>query len=84
MPHQVQCLHHQDQHPLTRTEGLHVARGALGQTVGVRQFLIFILVLIGINVVLALFGSPMRISIIGSIVLTLIVGGIMGATNRRR
>ena len=35
----------------------------LGQTVPVRQFLIFILVLIGINVVLALFGSPMRISI---------------------
>ena len=57
--------------------------GALGQTVLVRQFLIFILVLVGINVVLALFGSPLRISIIGSIVLTLIVGGIMGATSRR-
>ena len=36
-----------------------------------------------INVVLALFGSPLRISIIGSIVLSLIVGGIMGATSRR-
>ena len=39
--------------------------------------------LIGINVVLALFRSPLRISTIGSIVLTLIVGGIMGATSRR-
>ena len=60
------------------------AGGALGQTVLMRQFLIFILVLVGINVVLALLGSPLRISIIGSIVLTLIVGGIMGATSRRR
>ena len=56
---------------------------AQGQTVRMRQFLIFILVLVGINVVLALFGSPLRISIIGSIVLSLIVGGIMGATSRR-
>lgn len=47
------------------------------------QFVIFIGVLIAINVVLALFGSPMRISIIGSIVLTVVVGGIMGATARR-
>lgn len=66
------------------SEGSSGTGGALGQTVLVRQFLIFILVLVGINVVLALFGSPLRISIIGSIVLTLIVGGIMGATNRRR
>ena len=57
---------------------------ALGQTVLVRQFLIFILVLVGINVVLALVGSPMRISIIGSIVLSVVVGGIMRATSRPR
>lgn len=48
-----------------------------------KQFLIFVLVLIGINVVLWAIGSPMRISIIGSIVLSFIVGGIMAATNRR-
>ena len=47
------------------------------------NFLVFILVLVGINVVLAIFGSPMRISIIGSIVLTIVVGGIMAAMNRR-
>ena len=40
--------------------------------------------LVGIDVVLVLFGSPLRISIVGSIVLTLMVGGIMGATSRRR
>ena len=48
-----------------------------------KQFLIFILVLIGINIVLWAVGSGLRISIIGSIVLSLIVGGIMAATNRR-
>jgi hypothetical protein len=53
------------------------------QDVGVKQLLIFILVLVAINVVLWLVGSPLRISIIGSIVLTLLVGGIMAATNRR-
>jgi hypothetical protein len=47
------------------------------------QFLIFVGVLILINVVLALIGSPLRISIIGSIVLSVIVGGIMAMTNRR-
>jgi uncharacterized membrane protein YhaH (DUF805 family) len=62
---------------------MSLAGWAQGQTVRMRQFLIFILVLVGINVVLALFGSPLRISIIGSIVLSLIVGGIMGATSRR-
>jgi putative effector of murein hydrolase LrgA (UPF0299 family) len=46
------------------------------------QFVIFILVLIGINVVAQLLGLNIRISIIGSIVLTLIVGLIMGATRR--
>ena len=55
-----------------------------GHNGAVKQFLIFLLVLIGINVVLALVGSPLRISIIGSIVLSLIVGGIMTATNRSR
>ncbi len=49
----------------------------------VRQFLVFILVLVAINVVLYVVGSPLRISIIGSIVLSLVVGGIMAATNRR-
>jgi hypothetical protein len=48
-----------------------------------RQFLVFLLVLVAINVVLYVIGSPMRISIIGSIVLSLVVGGIMGAANRR-
>lgn len=47
------------------------------------QFAVFLLVLIGINVVLAIIGSPMRISIIGSIVLSLLVGGAMTAMNRR-
>ena len=49
-----------------------------------KQFLVFLLVLVGINVVLWLIGSPLRISIIGSIVLTLVVGGVMAMTNRRR
>ena len=47
------------------------------------QFAVFVLILIGINVVLAIVGSPMRISIIGSIVLSLLVGGAMTAMNRR-
>ena len=34
-------------------------------------------------VVLWLVGSPLRISIIGTIVLSVVVGGIMAATNRR-
>ncbi len=46
------------------------------------QFAVFVLVLVGINVVLAVIGSPMRISIIGSIVLSLLVGGAMTAMNR--
>ena len=46
------------------------------------QFGIFVLVLILINVVLAIFGSGLRISIIGSIVLTFFVGGAMSLTNR--
>lgn len=47
-------------------------------------FLSFVLVLILVNVVLWVLGSPMRISIIGSIVLSIVVGGVMGAVNRQR
>lgn len=47
------------------------------------RFLSFVLVLILVNVVLWVLGSPMRISIIGSIVLSIVVGGVMGAVNRR-
>jgi hypothetical protein len=47
------------------------------------QFAVFILILIVINIVLAIVGSPMRISIIGSIVLSIVVGGVMTAMNRR-
>ena len=47
------------------------------------QFAVFILVLLLINVVAQVLGLNFRISIIGSIVLTVIVGGIMGAVNRR-
>lgn len=43
---------------------------------------VFVLVLIGLNVLFAVLGWQLRISIIGSIVLTLIVGGIMTAANR--
>ena len=47
------------------------------------QLAVFVLVLIGINIVFAILGIQMRISIIGSIVLTLVVGGIMAGSNRR-
>ncbi|MGI9624132.1 MAG: hypothetical protein ACR2PK_14955 [Acidimicrobiales bacterium] len=47
-----------------------------------KQLLTFILLLVVINVVLWIVGSPLRISIIGSIVLSLIVGVAMKATNR--
>lgn len=47
------------------------------------QFFAFILVLVVINIVLAVVGSPMRISIIGSVVLSVVVGGVMTAMNRR-
>ena len=47
------------------------------------QFVVFILVLVVINVVAQLLGLQLRISIIGSIVLTLVVGGVMAMTNRR-
>ncbi|MDH3705343.1 MAG: hypothetical protein OES57_04715 [Acidimicrobiia bacterium] len=43
---------------------------------------VFVLVLIGINAVLGVLGVQIRISIIGSIILSVIVGGIMAASNR--
>lgn len=47
------------------------------------QLVVFVLVLIAINVVARLLGLQLRVSIIGSIVLTLIVGGVMALSNRR-
>jgi putative effector of murein hydrolase LrgA (UPF0299 family) len=52
------------------------ARSPLG------QLLIFVLVLIALNVIAQLLGLQIRISIIGSVVLTLILGGIMAMTRR--
>lgn len=46
------------------------------------QLIVFVLVLIVINVIAQLLGLQLRISIIGSIVLTLIVGGITALTRR--
>jgi putative effector of murein hydrolase LrgA (UPF0299 family) len=48
----------------------------------IAQLIVFVLVLIAINVVAQVLGLNIRISIIGSIVLTLIVGGVMGMTRR--
>jgi hypothetical protein len=45
-------------------------------------FAVFILVLIGLNVLFSVLGWQLRISIIGSIVLTVVVGGIMTVANR--
>jgi len=53
------------------------ARSPLG------QLLVFVLVLIALNVVAQLLGLQVRISIVGSIVLTLVVGGVMTVANRR-
>ena len=53
------------------------ARGPLG------QLAVFVLVLVALNVIARLLGLHVRISIIGSIVLTLIVGAIMTVANRR-
>ncbi len=50
----------------------------------VMQFVSFVLGLIIINLVLWVVGSPMRISIIGSIVLSVVVGGVMAVMNRPR
>ena len=46
------------------------------------QLVVFVLVLIVLNVVLRLFGVQVQINIIGSIVLTVLVGGIMRVANR--
>jgi putative effector of murein hydrolase LrgA (UPF0299 family) len=48
----------------------------------IAQLVVFVLVLIAINVVAQVLGLNIRISIIGSIVLTLIVGGVMALTRR--
>lgn len=47
------------------------------------QLIVFVLVLVALNVVAQLLGFQMRINIIGSIVLTVVVGGIMALTRRR-
>lgn len=47
------------------------------------QFVVFVLALIAINVVAQLFGLQLRISIIGSIVLTLVVGAVMAVANQK-
>ena len=52
------------------------ARSPLGRLV------VFVLVLIALNVIAQILGLQVRISIIGSIVLTLVVGGIMALLNR--
>jgi hypothetical protein len=41
------------------------------------QIVVFVLVLVALNVVLQLFGAQLQINIIGSIVLTVVVGGVM-------
>ncbi len=46
------------------------------------QLLVFVLVLVAINLVAALLGLPFRISIIGSIVASLLVGAIMSLLRR--
>jgi putative effector of murein hydrolase LrgA (UPF0299 family) len=48
----------------------------------IAQLAVFVLVLVAINVVAQVLGLNIRISIIGSIVLTLIVGGVMALTRR--
>jgi len=49
----------------------------------IAQLVVFVLVLIAINVIAQVLGLNIRISIIGSIVLTLVVGGVMGLTRKR-
>jgi hypothetical protein len=41
------------------------------------QIVVFVLVLVALNVVLQLFGAQLQINIIGSIILTVVVGGVM-------
>jgi hypothetical protein len=46
------------------------------------RFALFVLALIIVNVVLAIVGSGLRISIIGSIVLTVVLGGLTALSSR--
>jgi hypothetical protein len=46
------------------------------------QLVVFVVVLVILNLVLQLFGAKLQINVIGSIVLTIVVGGIMGLTRR--
>ena len=47
------------------------------------QLAVFVVVLIVLNVVFRLLGLRIQFSIIGSVVLTLVVGVVMAATSRR-
>ncbi len=46
------------------------------------QLIVFVVTLVILNLVLQLFGARLQINIIGSIVLTIVVGGIMGLSRR--
>lgn len=46
------------------------------------QLILFVVAIIVINVVAQLLGLQLRISIIGSVVLTLVLGGVMALGNR--
>lgn len=48
----------------------------------IAQLVVFVLALIAINVVAQVLGLNIRISIIGSILLTLVLGGVMGMARR--
>lgn len=48
-----------------------------------RSLIVFVLVLMGLNLLAFLLGLPFHISIIGSLVLSFVVGGIMEMTRRR-
>ena len=50
----------------------------------VAQLVVFVIALAALNLVLRLLGLQMRISIIGSIVLTVVVGAVMTLLNRPR
>jgi len=49
----------------------------------VGQLVSFVIAIIVVNVVASLLGLQLRISIIGSILLTLVLGGVMAMTNRQ-
>ncbi|MFW2382892.1 MAG: hypothetical protein ACN4GZ_14140 [Acidimicrobiales bacterium] len=46
------------------------------------QLVVFVIALILLNVIFQLFGLQVRFSIIGSVVLTLVVGGVMTLLSR--